>query len=912
MKFIKSNLAKKLIIVLIALMVFNIAIPQEVKAFDIGGILFKPLFSLIITILMTIDTTIGLTLTGISTSLDAVGLVVDMIVDMCTGFKDLNGLAQFDGILRRIFIGPDTIFTGGIAALNANIFDEVKDGSVATLDIEDLKKLDEYTLENLNDIFGIGAGNSELQPGVNMVNSMRKAVAGVYYVLRNISGFIMLAGLIFTGIRIILSSNIPTKKGIYLTYLQDWLIGMALLIFSHIIMIGVFWISDTLVNALATNLTGFGGMNFALIHECLISNNLGEQIICCLMAAYLIWLTIIFAISYFKRFLWICVLTIFAPIISVMYAFGNQTKQIYSKWLREYILTVFIQPFHIIVYSVLVAVPLSMGNENILTDLFWYSGESTTFELVYVLIAIGFIRPAEKYMRDLFGMGQGVANQASYDSGKQTFDALKQATIQIAKTVAVIAAGVATAGAGAAAIAATGGAAAAAGVAGGAAGAAGAGAGALGGSAGGALLGEAAGGALGEAAGGALGEAAGGMLGEAGTGDVIGSLLRGGGDAANGALQNYLNEGYGQNALGEYFNPYTDEYDPNYNPLNDPGFGGLPLDESDEGMKEAIADGMNRANVESESNINASNVTITASNLQIEGANSGDKTDEGFKEAIAEGVEDANTDSFDDFELSNLDSSFMESFLKNLGAENTFENIAKLGIEGYKGINDVRDTFFVGGAPGDWKGTSQLAEGLLKDRLDKKKVNNERERANWAADKSNIAYVAAQYLPQMKEIYKGKSDAYIQMQADEKAKKELAKMSEFVSHGIDDVRVAFELYKDQKSYGYTAEEAIRTRAGYERFNSNAENIAHINQHYNVNCTAVSQVVPNAREYYNNGYNNIRDVDWLNYISQKLNRSPEYAIRIDQALKKKGGKINYNGSNSELKDVIDQINKHYAN
>ena len=28
----------------------------------------------------------------------------------------------------------------------------------------------------------------------------------------------------------------------------------------------------------------------------------------------------------------------------------------------------------------------------------------------------------------------------------------------------------------------------------------------------------------------------------------------------------------------------------------------------------------------------------------------------------------------------------------------------------------------------------------------------------------------------MKEIYKGKSDAYIQMQADEKAKKELAKM----------------------------------------------------------------------------------------------------------------------------------------
>ena len=254
----------------------------------------------------------------------------------------------------------------------------------------------------------------------------------------------------------------------------------------------------------------------------------------------------------------------------------------------------------------------------------------------------------------------------------------------------------------------------------------------------------------------------------------------------------------------------------------------------------------------------------------------------------------------------------MKSFAKSLNKENVFENIGKLGNEAYKGVNSVRDTFFVNAAPGDWKGSAQWAEGLLKDRLDKKKVINEREKANWANDKSNVSYVAAKYLPQMKEIYKGKSDAYIQMQADEKAKKELAKMSEFVTHGIDDVRVAFELYQDQKKYGYSAEESIRTRAGFERFNSNPENIAHINQHYNVNCSSVSQVMPNAREYYNNGYNNIRDIDWLNYMATKLQKSPNYVMNVDQALRKKGGKINYNGSNSELKNVIDQINKHYAN
>ena len=37
-------------------------------------------------------------------------------------------------------------------------------------------------------------------------------------------------------------------------------------------------------------------------------------------------------------------------------------------------------------------------------------------------------------------------------------------------------------------------------------------------------------------------------------------------------LGNYLAEGFGQNDKGEFFNPYTDEYDPNYNPLDDPAF----------------------------------------------------------------------------------------------------------------------------------------------------------------------------------------------------------------------------------------------------------------------------------------------------------------------------------------------------
>lgn len=79
MKFMQSNLAKKLIIILIVLMIFNIAIPREVKAWDLGGILLKPISSMILSVLVSIDTTIGLTLNGISIATDVLGSLIDLI-----------------------------------------------------------------------------------------------------------------------------------------------------------------------------------------------------------------------------------------------------------------------------------------------------------------------------------------------------------------------------------------------------------------------------------------------------------------------------------------------------------------------------------------------------------------------------------------------------------------------------------------------------------------------------------------------------------------------------------------------------------------------------------------------------------------------------------------------------------------
>lgn len=425
MKFIKSSFAQKLIIVLIAIIIFNIAVPKTANAWDLGGILLKPITSFFLSILLSIDLAVGSIVNGISVAVTGLGTIIEAVSDMAQemGNSYVSLDAPMDKVISvyvenpmdkrmqlyswsvsQFFVGPDTIFSGSVELLDANIFNTT-------------------TTDLLSDL--------------NLMGTIKKGIAVTYKTLRDICGYIMLAGLIFTGIRILISSNIPSKKMQWLMLLEDWLMGMFLLIFSHVIMVVVFWISDTIVAALAKGFFGFGGLNYSLALQCMQSFDSAEQIITLVMLGYMIYLTIVFAFSYFKRVIWVCLLVVIAPITSIMYAFGQQTKSIYGKWLREYIMTVFIQPFHMIIYFTLVSIPLNMVNSTGEFDMMSiFNGYGSIFTMFYALFAISMIRPAEKYFRNLFGFDQGVAGMASFDSGKQTLIAIKQLMQKITQRAA--------------------------------------------------------------------------------------------------------------------------------------------------------------------------------------------------------------------------------------------------------------------------------------------------------------------------------------------------------------------------------------------------------------------------------------------------------------------------------------------
>lgn len=100
--------------------------------------------------------------------------------------------------------------------------------------------------------------------------------------------------------------------------------------------------------------------------------------------------TVIFCFTYLKRVIYMAFLTIIAPLVAITYPIDkiNDGKaQAFDMWLKEYIFNLLIQPMHLILYTILVGSAMRFASQNIF----------------YVVIALGFLMPAEKLLRRFFG-----------------------------------------------------------------------------------------------------------------------------------------------------------------------------------------------------------------------------------------------------------------------------------------------------------------------------------------------------------------------------------------------------------------------------------------------------------------------------------------------------------------------------
>lgn len=499
-----------------------------------------------------------------------------------------------DLYLPEYSISAEEIFKGDILLFNVDFFspekeiylktagnykdgDDIKTDESKVRDIplsqyknksEELNKI--IKDEGVKEYFYKDGENEIVTSRQNTAYEIQGVVSKWYNSIRNIAVVLMMSVLLYIGIRMMLST-VASDKAKYKQMLMDWLVGMCLLFFMHYIMaFSVMFTKeftkvidsayddpkaqhvilendedDEIKNKLTemgmedlivesgnstyidwpTNL--MGKMRLQLQLTAGTTQFIGYGICFMILVMY----TIFFAFTYLKRVIYLAFLTIIAPLVALTYPIdklNDGQAQGFNKWLKEYIFNLLIQPLHLLLYTMLVSSAFEFAGINV-----WY-----------MLVAIGFLIPAEKLLRSFFGF--------------------EKATTPGSFAGAAVGAGLVSRGIG------------------------------------GLLHKMPMPGGPGKPG-----------LGKGGNGDkdglegkapktrfkadefnaanaiMGGTALMGNASTPNkekedeGILERYRAEGFGKNANGEYFNPYTSEYDANYSPLKDSSYRGLDTSEEE-------------------------------------------------------------------------------------------------------------------------------------------------------------------------------------------------------------------------------------------------------------------------------------------------------------------------------------------
>ena len=233
---------------------------------------------------------------------------------------------------------------------------------------------------------------------------IRSVVAQWYKILRMIAIIGLLSALIYTGIKIIISSNTKDKAK-YKEMLVNWFIAVVLAFSMHYIMAFILAILEEisgLLNGLTgvIEVTGPEGINFktnliGLARFQMQQQHFSAKIGHLVIYTALVIFTFKFTFVYLKRVLRMAFLTVIAPIVAITYPIDKMDGEAkgFKMWLREYIFNALLQPMHYLLYYILVSSSLTLAAKN----------------PVYGIVALWFMSQAEKLLKKIFGFDKARA-----------------------------------------------------------------------------------------------------------------------------------------------------------------------------------------------------------------------------------------------------------------------------------------------------------------------------------------------------------------------------------------------------------------------------------------------------------------------------------------------------------------------
>lgn len=308
----------------------------------------------------------------------AIGGIADGIVGLLTW--PLRILIVAFGYALRLVIGGIASIAGGQFNINISPQDIL---------------FDKLEITDVNFFSFTRPDGSELSAGVLTI---RQNIAIWYYALRNLAIGILLAVLVYVGIRMAIST-VASEEAKYKTMLKDWVVSFVLVFLLQYIIAFTLNANNALVNIME-NAMGNVDKNsifsdimdtFALqgVNPISFTMGFGSAIAFCI----LVGVTLSFLVFYIKRMLTLAFLVIISPIVTITYSIdkmGDNQSQALNKWIKEFVYTVLIQPFQCLIYIVFATTALDLMQDK------------TLGAAILGCIMLLFIHQAEHIVRGIF------------------------------------------------------------------------------------------------------------------------------------------------------------------------------------------------------------------------------------------------------------------------------------------------------------------------------------------------------------------------------------------------------------------------------------------------------------------------------------------------------------------------------
>lgn len=455
-KFTEKGIVQKIIVVLIFLVVFNFVYPY-VPAYgadaleSVGGVLLEPLINLITSLGEGIIWVIQSMLLGLPASnihiqkegttaiwaglAAGAAVIVGLVLSPFTlgasavaaaGVATAVGVGLItskmlpdDWYFPVYKISPQEIFADQVPALHINFINP------KTYDEED-----EVTTSN-SDKLEYTKKEEHSAPVFNSAKVLAPQISKWYTAIRNIVLVGLMVVLLYIGIRIVLSST-AGEKAKYKEHIKDWLVAVILVVFMHYIMAFALTITEYLTSMLNSNNQMikfqiqdedamkqiFGDedysqykegdsynlyvnlMGYARLKQQLNTLDANGNVVVnwdyigyAIIYMTLVIYTVLFLVIYLKRVIYMAFLTMIAPLVALTYPLdkiSDGKAQAFDAWLKEYAYNLLLQPFHLLLYTMLIGSVMDLAANNML----------------YALVALGFLIPAEQLLRKFFGFNK--------------------------------------------------------------------------------------------------------------------------------------------------------------------------------------------------------------------------------------------------------------------------------------------------------------------------------------------------------------------------------------------------------------------------------------------------------------------------------------------------------------------------